>query len=145
MAVQSSKYEVFKIKSSNGEREVDLIDGPYAGGTRIVNIYYYENVLSPHITGVITLVSTGDAVSKEGDESTTGSLYEYLPLEAGCELLMRIKTEIGDGIDYAVKDDPHRILYINEVSERIHCWFFFSSCILIFLLYVSTPYNQRRF
>ena len=27
MAVQSSKYEVFKIKSSNGEREVDLIDG----------------------------------------------------------------------------------------------------------------------
>ena len=116
MAVQSSKYEVFKIKSSNGEREVDLIDGPYAGGTRIVNIYYYENVLSPHITGVITLVSTGDAVSKEGDESTTGSLYEYLPLEAGCELLMRIKTEIGDGIDYAVKDDPHRILYINEVQ-----------------------------
>ena len=112
MAVQSSKYEVFKIKSSNGEREVDLIDGPYAGGTRIVNIYYYENVLSPHITGVITLVSTGDAVSKEGDEGTTGSLYEYLPLEAGCELLMRIKTEIGEGIDYAVKDDPHRILYI---------------------------------
>ena len=116
MAVQSSKYEVFKIKSSNGEREVDLIDGPYAGGTRVVNIYYYENVLSPHITGVITLVSTGDAVSKEGDEDTTGSLYEYLPLEAGCELLMRIKTEIGEGIDYAVKDDPHRILYINEVQ-----------------------------
>ena len=116
MAVQSSKYEVFKIKSSNGEREVDLIDGPYSGGTRVVNIYYYENVLSPHITGVITLVSTGDAVSKEGDEGTTGSLYEYLPLEAGCELLMRIKTEIGEGIDYAVKDDPHRILYINEVQ-----------------------------
>ena len=116
MAVQSSKYEVFKIKSSNGEREVDLIDGPYSGGTRVVNIYYYENVLSPHITGVITLVSTGDAVSKEGDEDTTGSLYEYLPLEAGCELLMRIKTEIGEGIDYAVKDDPHRILYINEVQ-----------------------------
>ena len=116
MAVQSSKYEVFKIKSSNGEREVDLIDGPYAGGTRIVNIYYYENVLSPHITGVITFVSTGDAVSKEGDESTTGSLYEYLPLEAGCEILMRIKTEIGEGIDFAVKDDPHRILYVNEVQ-----------------------------
>ena len=116
MAVQSSKYEVFKIKSSNGEREVDLIDGPYAGGTRVVNIYYYENVLSPHITGVITLVSTADAVSKEGDEGTTGSLYEYLPLEAGCELLMRIKTEIGEGIDYAVKDDPHRILYVNEVQ-----------------------------
>ena len=116
MAVQSSQYEVFKIKSSNGEREVDLIDGPYSGGTRVVNIYYYENVLSPHITGVITLVSTGDAVSKEGDEGTTGSLYEYLPLEAGCELLMRIKTEIGEGIDYAVKDDPHRILYINEVQ-----------------------------
>ena len=88
MAVQSSKYEVFKIRSSNGEREVDLIDG-FAGGARVVNIYYYENVLSPQITGVISIVSTGDAVSKEGDEGTTGSLYEYLPLEFGCEILMR--------------------------------------------------------
>lgn len=116
MAVQSSKYEVFKIRSSNGEREVDLIDGPFAGGARIVNIYFYENVLSPQITGVISIVSTGDAVSKEGDEETSGSLYEYLPLEAGCEILMRIKTEIGEGIDYSIKDDPHRILYVNEVQ-----------------------------
>ena len=45
MAVQSSKYEVFKIRSSNGEREVDLIDGPFAGGARIVNIYFYEKLL----------------------------------------------------------------------------------------------------
>ena len=116
MAVQASKYEIFKIKSADGKNEVDLLDGPFAGGSRVANLYYYENVLSPHVTGVATIVSTTDSAAKKGDESTTGSLHTFLPLEAGCELLLRVKTDIGKGIDYAVKSDPHRILYINEVQ-----------------------------
>ena len=37
MAVQGSKYEIFKIRSADGEREVDLYEGQF----RIGNIYYY--------------------------------------------------------------------------------------------------------
>ena len=98
MSVQGSKYEIFKIRSANGEREVDLYEGQF----RIGNIYYYENILSPQITGIVTIVSTSGAVEdKEDTQERVGSLYTSLPLQVGCELFMKIKDPIGEGIDFS--------------------------------------------
>ena len=52
MAVQGATYEIFQIRSADGERVVDLYEGQF----RVGNIYYYENILSPQITGIITIV-----------------------------------------------------------------------------------------
>ena len=113
MAVQGSKYEIFKIRSADGERVVDLYEGQF----RIGNIYYYENILSPQITGIITIVSTSGVVEdKEDTQGRMGSLYTSLPLQVGCELLMKIKDPIGEGIDFASPTNPHKRLYVNEVQ-----------------------------
>ena len=62
MSVQGAKYEIFKIRSADGKNEVDIQKGQF----RIGNIYYYENILSPYITGIITIISTSSAAqSKE--------------------------------------------------------------------------------
>ena len=113
MAVQGSKYEIFKIRSADGEREVDLYEGQF----RIGNIYYYENILSPQITGIVTIVSTSGAVEdKEDTQARVGSLYTSLPLQVGCELFMKIKDPIGEGIDFSSPTNPHKKLYVNEVQ-----------------------------
>ena len=77
----------------------------------------YENILSPQITGIVTIVSTSGAEeNKEDTQKRVGSLYTSLPLQVGCELLMKIKDPIGEGIDFASPTNPHKKLYINEVQ-----------------------------
>ena len=113
MAVQGATYEIFQIRSADGERVVDLYEGQFRGG----NIYYYENILSPQITGVITIVSTSGAVQSQEDvQKRVGSLHTSLPLEVGCEILLKIKDVIGNGIDFSSPTNPHKRLYVNEVQ-----------------------------
>ena len=113
MSVQSSKYSIFKIKSADGKNEVDLVQAEF----RVGNFYYYENVLSPFITGVVTIISTsGAAKSKDDTQERLGSLHTSLPLEAGCELLVKIEDPIGEGLDFSSTRDPFKRLYINEVQ-----------------------------
>jgi len=119
MSAQASKYEVFKIKSADGKNEVDFIDGDFVYGNRVLNIYYYENILSPHLTGVITISSTPDgakSTSKTDTQERVGSLYTSLPLEVGCEIFIKVKGSIGDGINFSSKSNDHKRLYVNEVQ-----------------------------
>ena len=113
MAVQGATYEIFQIRSADGERVVDLYEGQF----RVGNIYYYENILSPQITGVITIVSTSGAIQSQEDvQKRVGSLHTSLPLEVGCEILLKIKDVIGNGIDFSSPTNPHKRLYVNEVQ-----------------------------
>ena len=113
MTVQSSLYKKFIIISADGERSVTIDYGDF----RVLNIYYYENILSPQITGIVTIISTSGAVeNKEDTQERVGALYTSLPLQGGCELLMKIKDPIGDGIDFASPTNPHKRLYVNEVQ-----------------------------
>tara|TARA_R100001463_G_scaffold57528_4_gene109809 strand:- start:2346 stop:3674 length:1329 start_codon:yes stop_codon:yes gene_type:complete len=111
MSVQESHYKVFKIKSADGKNEVDFAKGQF----RINNIYYYENILSPYITGIITITSTSGA-SKSSDSDRMGSLHASLPLEAGCEIFMKIKDPIGEGLDFSSDKNAHKRFYVNEVQ-----------------------------
>jgi len=111
MSVQGSIYEVFKIRSADGKNEVDI----YSAQFRVGNIYYYENILSPFVTGVVTIISTsGAAESQEDTQGRLGSLHTALPLEAGCEVFLKIKDDIGKGLDFSSKRNTYKRL-----------WFFF--------------------
>ena len=92
MTVQSSLYKKFIIISADGERSVTIDYGDF----RVLNIYYYENILSPNITGVVTITSTIVTKSATDIQERMGSLHSSLPLEVGCELLIQIKDPIGE-------------------------------------------------
>ena len=116
MAIQASEYQVFKIYDKNYKRSIDIT----ATGFSVTNFYYYENILSPYITGVAVIVSTGDVmVSKDDVQQRVGSLYSSLPLEAGCALLVRVKTKLGPGIDFdqePEQNNGYNCFYIDEVQ-----------------------------
>ena len=106
-------YEKFVIISADGRRYVTADDGQF----RVTDIYYYENILSPHITGTVTLVSSiGVSNSADDIQDRVGSLHSYLPLEVGCELLLKVKNYIGEGLDFSSTTNPHKRLYVNEVK-----------------------------
>ena len=110
---QSPIYEKFVIISADGRRSVSVDDGQF----RVTDIYYYENILSPNITGIVTLVSTiGVSNSPDDIQDRVGSLHSYLPLEVGCELLLKVKNYIGEGLDFSSTTNPNKRLYINEVQ-----------------------------
>ena len=106
-------YEKFVLISADGRRSVSVDDAQF----RVTDIYYYENILSPHITGIVTLVSTiGVSASEDDIQDRVGSLHSYLPLEVGCELLLKVKNYIGEGLDFSSTTNPHKRFYINEVK-----------------------------
>lgn len=118
--VQGSKYEIFKIISANGGNSVELGNDEYkeyGAPFRIINIFFYENILSPYITGVITIQSTLDAAVDQNDiQERRGSLHSALPLEVGCRILLKVKDSLGKGIDYSDESDPFKQLYVDEVQ-----------------------------
>ena len=120
MEVQGSQYEKFKIISANGRNSVELGDDEYkeyGAPFRIINIFFYENILSPYITGVITIQSTIDAATDQSDtQARRGSLHSALPLEVGCRILLKIKDPLGKGIDFADHRDKFKQLYVDEVK-----------------------------
>ncbi len=120
MQVQGSKYEKFKIISANGRNNVELGNDEYkeyGAPFRIINIFFYENILSPYITGAITIQSTLDAASDQSDtQGRRGSLHSALPLEVGCKVLLKIQDPLGKGIDYSDEKDPFKQLYVDEVQ-----------------------------
>jgi len=120
MQAQGSKYEKFKIISANGRNSVELGDDEYkeyGAPFRILSIFFYENILSPYITGVITIQSTLDAaVDQDDTQGRRGSLHSALPLEVGCRILIKIQDTLGKGIDYTDERDPFKQLYVEEVT-----------------------------
>ncbi len=113
MSIQESKYTIFKILSADGKNEVDLAKAQF----RVGNFYYYENILSPFVTGVVTIMSTSAAAESKNDtQGRLGSIHSSLPLEVGCQLLVKIEDPIGKGLNFSSKKDPFKKLYINEIQ-----------------------------
>ena len=115
MAQDSPKYEIFKIISADGKNEVDFAKAQF----RVGNIYYYENILSPFITGVVTISSTSKAAKSPSSvdvQNRFASLHSGLPLEVGCQILMKIKNSIGSGINFSSTTNDHKRFYVNEVQ-----------------------------
>ena len=115
MLGQSSPIKKFIITSAKDDKkELDVIKSN--GAVSVVNLYFYENLLSPYITGVVTLVSTG-SVEGVSEKGIMGNAKE-LPIEAGSLIRMKIEsgTTLGPGLDYSSKENIHKKLIINEVQ-----------------------------
>ena len=114
LEAQEVKYEEFKIISQDGSNAVDA----YSGKFRVIRFNYYETILSPYITGNVTIVSTTDAaVSTEDNQQRSGSLYNFLPLSAGCVITAKFRAGVGNETNFLdFSTDPFKRLYVTEVS-----------------------------
>ena len=112
-ASQEAIYEKFIILSADKKNSVDIRDAQF----RVVEFDYYENILSPYITGTVTIVSSSNsAKSKDDTQERLGSLHSSLPLRAGCILLVKIKTEIGEELNYSNLTNEYKQLYVTDVN-----------------------------
>jgi len=112
MLVQASPVKQFIITSSGkNKKELDVIKN---NSIAITSIYFYENLLSPYITGVATLLSTGsvEGVSEKGILGT----IRQLPIEAGSTIRMQVETSLGPGLNFASDENIHKKLIVNEVQ-----------------------------
>ena len=95
-ATKEASYDKFTITSADGKRTADYNNGDF----KIITFDYFENILSPHITASATLTSTNNSVPSEEDrQDRLSSLYTGLPLRAGCVVNVKVKPELGDGLD----------------------------------------------
>ena len=102
MAVQDFFYEKFIIRSADGSTEVDAALGQF----RVISFSYYENILSPFIDGKILISSTSNVLESTTDtQNRSGSIYTGLPLEIGCEIFVKIKDSMGEGLNFSSKKD----------------------------------------
>ena len=100
-SAQGSVFEKFTIISPDGANRVDVFKTPEM---RIISFDFFENILSPIITGVAIISSTGgSAESKDDTQNRLGALHTSLPIRAGCTLLVKINSEIGEAIDFLLK------------------------------------------
>ena len=112
-AAQQAIYEKFIILSADGQNSADLYEGQF----RVISFDYFENILSPFITGsVVISSSSGAAKSKDDRQGRLGSLHTSLPLRAGCQLLVKIKSEIGEVLDYSNANDDYKKLYVTDLK-----------------------------
>ncbi|MHA2402924.1 MAG: hypothetical protein ACXADH_08055 [Candidatus Kariarchaeaceae archaeon] len=111
-AAQSSIYEKFIIISKDGSNRADIAEAQF----RVISFDYYENILSPFITGTFVVSSTsGTAKSKDDTQNRSGTLGSSLPLRPGCTVLVKIKNEIGEELDFSSEDDEYKKLYVLDV------------------------------
>jgi hypothetical protein len=94
-AAQASAYELFEIQK-NGKR-VDITgQDPY--GARVTSFDYYESLLSPNITAVLSLMDVGGATTydKTFDKQTRfGTLSSALPLNGDVNVSFKIRSKLG--------------------------------------------------
>jgi len=94
-AAQASAYELFQI-SKNG-KVVDITgQDPY--GARTTSFDYYESILSPNITAVLSVMDIGGTTSYNQDydrQSRTGTLSSALPLTGDANVSFKIRSKLG--------------------------------------------------
>jgi hypothetical protein len=110
-ATAPALYEIFQIISSDGQRKVDLYEAQF----RVTSFDIFENILSPYITGRVSITSSG-AAAKDEERNRMTSLRSGLPLETGCMLKVKIKPQLGKTIDYSRPIDAYKVLYVDKVS-----------------------------
>ena len=96
MAAQDkSLYELFEIRSNDGETVVDLRNG-------VVTFIYFENILSPMITAKVVITNTGQTVLDK--EKELSSIYNGLPISGGEKVSIKIpSTGLGPDLEFTEK------------------------------------------
>jgi len=101
-AASASAYEIFQIEK-NG-KIVDITgQNPY--GARTTTFDYFESLLSPNITAIISIVDIGGSVKydEEYDAQTRfGTLSSALPLSGDVDVRFKINSKLGQ-LDFSRK------------------------------------------
>ena len=108
MAAQDrSVYEIFSIKSNNGQKDVDLRGG-------VVTFSYFENLFSPMLTAQVLITSTGNVI--EDDKGELTSIYNGLPLRGGEKVSIKIPpTSDGPGLEFT--EDNDNPLFVSSITN----------------------------
>ena len=108
MAAQDrSLYEIFEIRSNNGQKVVDLIGG-------VVSFSYFENVLSPMITAQVIISNTGNVVAD--GEGEISSIYNGLPINGGEKVSIKIPPT-GDGPGLEFTESNGNELFVASITN----------------------------
>ena len=108
MAAQDrSLYEIFEIRSNDGQKVVDLIGG-------VVSFSYFENVLSPMITAQVIISNTGNVVAD--GEGEISSIYNGLPINGGEKVSIKIPpTSDGPGLEFTESNGNE--LFVGSITN----------------------------
>jgi hypothetical protein len=95
-------YEIFEL-SKNGN--VVDITGTNPYGARVTTFDYYESLLSPNITAIISFADIGGSAPQKYDrQGKLGTLSSALPLDGDVEFFFRIVERTGFGeLDFTKK------------------------------------------
>ena len=113
-AISPSQYDEIILESNDQKRTIDIRKG-------VISIDYYEDIFSPTITATITVVNTGDSISKADDEGNPDgprqSIYNGLPLRGGERVSIKIAGNVATnpGLDFSKKSADY--LYVSSISN----------------------------
>ena len=108
MAAQDrSVYEIFSIKSNNGQKDVDLRGG-------VVTFSYFENLFSPMITAQVLIASSGNVIEDDNGDMT--SIYNGLPLRGGEKVSIKIPAT-GDGPGLEFTEENENPLFVSSITN----------------------------
>ena len=108
MAAQDrSLYEIFDIRSNDGQKLVNLIGG-------VVSFSYFENILSPMITAQVIISNTGNTVVD--DDSDVSSIYNGLPITGGEKVSIKIPPT-GDGPGLEFTESNGNELFVASITN----------------------------
>jgi len=107
-AKDRSIFEIFSIKSNNGEKTVDLING-------VVAFSYFENVFSPMITGRVIISTTGNVL--EDDDGDLTSIYNGLPLRGGEKVNIKIPANSENNVDLEFTEENGNEFYVSSITN----------------------------
>ncbi len=101
---QAANIIKFKISSNFGDEAIDMSGG-------VVDFYYYESVLSNHVTTTLTMMETGFETDSKGQPKASKGLIDSLPIRGG----ERVDFIIEDNYGNELKVDEG--LYVNRLRD----------------------------
>ena len=101
---QAANIIKFKISSNFGDGAIDMSGG-------VVDFYYYESVLSNHVTTTLTIMETGFETDSKGKPKASQGLIDSLPIRGG----ERVDFTIEDNYGNELKVDEG--LYVNRLRD----------------------------
>ena len=107
-AKDPSIFEIFTIKSADGERSVDVRNG-------IVNFSYFEDVYSPMVTATVLISSTGDVLTDEDGDRV--SMYNGLPLRGGERVSIKIPANSTSNRDLEFSKEKDNELFVSAIGN----------------------------
>ena len=107
-AADPSVFEIFTIKSADGETTIDLRAG-------VVSFSYFEDVFSPIITATVLISSTGGVMKDEDGDSV--SMYNGLPLRGGERVSIKIPGNSPNNIDLEFSEENENELFVASITN----------------------------